>query len=126
MKPFYALGVNIAKQTGAELKSILTKEEISVMLEGYNDSMNDKVANDREILMTYGNKLNEILTGRAEKSFLVEKDAGVDFFNKYLLGNVKALKTSSGMIYDETLAGKIDLLFISFLFSLSCAINDSS
>jgi hypothetical protein len=117
MKPFYALGVNIAKQTGAELKSILTKEEITVMLEGYNDSMNDKVANDREILMTYGNKLNEILTSRAEKSFLSEKDAGVDFFNKYLLSNVRALKTSSGMIYDETLAGESDLIFLSFLIS---------
>jgi len=105
MKPFYALGVNVANRNGAELKSIMTKEEISVMLEGYNDSMNDKVANDREILMTYGPQLNEILTGRAEKSFLSEKDAGLDYFNKYLLSNVKALKSESGMIYDETLAG---------------------
>ena len=33
MEPFYALGVNVARQVGGELKTILSKEEISAMLE---------------------------------------------------------------------------------------------
>lgn len=33
MEPFYALGVNVARQVGGELKSILSKEEISAMLD---------------------------------------------------------------------------------------------
>ena len=33
MAPFYALGVNVARQVGGELKNILSKEEISAMLE---------------------------------------------------------------------------------------------
>tara|TARA_A100001035_G_scaffold73211_1_gene56108 strand:+ start:535 stop:798 length:264 start_codon:yes stop_codon:yes gene_type:complete len=33
MAPFYALGVNVARQVGGELKTILSKEEIDAMLE---------------------------------------------------------------------------------------------
>ena len=33
MAPFYSLGVNVARQVGSELKTILSKEEIDAMLE---------------------------------------------------------------------------------------------
>ena len=33
MQPFFALGVNVARQVGGELKTILSKEEIESMLE---------------------------------------------------------------------------------------------
>tara|TARA_B110000090_G_C13061153_1_gene323445 strand:- start:85 stop:240 length:156 start_codon:yes stop_codon:yes gene_type:complete len=36
-KPFYALGVNVAKQVGGELKGILDAGEIDAMLAGFTD-----------------------------------------------------------------------------------------
>lgn len=105
MKPFYALGVNIAQQVGAELKMILSKEEVDVMLAGFADSMTDKVVDDRELLMTYGKKLNEILEERAKAGVTEEKKKGEDFLVKYLLGNLRAVKTGSGMLYNEVFAG---------------------
>ena len=105
MKPFYALGVNIAQQVGAELKMILSKEEVDVMLAGFADSMTDNVVDDRELLMTYGKKLNDILEDRAKAGVTDEKKKGDDFLVKYLLGNLRAVKTPSGMLYDEVFAG---------------------
>ena len=105
MKPFYALGVNIAQQVGAELKMILSKEEVDVMLAGFGDSMKDNVVDDRELLMTYGKKLNEILEERANAGVADEKKRGEDFLVKYLLGNLRAVKTPSGMLYNEVFAG---------------------
>ena len=105
MKPFYALGVNIAQQVGSELKMILSKDEIDVVLAGFADSMTDKVVDDRELLMTYGKKLNEILEERAKAGITEEKKKGEDFLVKYLLGNLRATKTASGMLYNEVFAG---------------------
>ena len=105
MKPFYALGVNIAQQVGAELKMILSKEEVDVMLAGFGDSMKDNVVDDRELLMTYGKKLNEILEERSNAGVADEKKRGEDFLVKYLLGNLRAVKTPSGMLYNEVFAG---------------------
>lgn len=105
MKPFYALGVNIAQQVGGELKTILSKEEVEVMLAGFADAMTDKVVDDRALLMTYGQKLNEILEKRSITELDNEKKKGESFLVKYLLSNVNAIKTPSGMLYHETLAG---------------------
>jgi FKBP-type peptidyl-prolyl cis-trans isomerase FkpA len=105
MKPFYALGVNIAQQVGSELKTILSKEEVEVMLAGFSDAMTDKVVDDRELLMTYGKKLNEILETRSMADLENEKKKGNDFLVKYLLSNIRAVKTPSGMLYNEMLAG---------------------
>lgn len=105
MKPFYALGVNVANQVGGELKGILSKDEIDAMLSGFTDSMTDKVEDDRALLMTYGTKLNEILQERARGAVSAEKKKGEDYLVKYLLGNPRAVKTNSGMIYSEVIAG---------------------
>lgn len=105
MKPFYALGVSIAKQVGGELKTILSKEEVSVVLDGFSASMKDEVDNDMEILQAYGPKLNELLQARASDLVGNEKKAGEDFRMKYLLENPTATRTESGLIYHETLAG---------------------
>eukprot|EP00601_Ochromonadales_sp_CCMP2298_P004637 CAMPEP_0173187864 /NCGR_PEP_ID=MMETSP1141-20130122/10949_1 /TAXON_ID=483371 /ORGANISM="non described non described, Strain CCMP2298" /LENGTH=242 /DNA_ID=CAMNT_0014111755 /DNA_START=34 /DNA_END=762 /DNA_ORIENTATION=+ len=105
LKPVYALGVNIAKQVGSELKGILTKDEIAVMISGFTDSMLDNVEDDRDLLMKYGPALNELLTSRANKGVSEEKEKGKDFITKYLLGHPKAVQTDSGMIFDAILAG---------------------
>ena len=105
MKPFYALGVNIAQQVGSELKTLLSPSEIDVMLEGFADSMTNKVVDDSQLLLTYGQKLNDILEGRSKKDLANEKEKGADFQVKYLLSNVRAIKTPSGLIVNEIFAG---------------------
>jgi FKBP-type peptidyl-prolyl cis-trans isomerase FkpA len=87
------------------LKNYLSKEELDVMLDGFQDSMLEKVPDDRELLMTYGSKLNEILGERASNGVSSEKKKGEDFLVKYLLTNTRAVKTASGMIFNEMLAG---------------------
>jgi FKBP-type peptidyl-prolyl cis-trans isomerase FkpA/FKBP-type peptidyl-prolyl cis-trans isomerase FklB len=105
MAPFYALGVNVARQVGGELKTILTKDEISAMLDGFSDSMTNKIDNETDLLKEAGPQLNEILTGRAMKAVEAEKEKGKDFASSFLLSHPKAQQTSSGLIYDEILAG---------------------
>lgn len=105
VKAFYALGVNIARQVGGELKGILSAEETEQMLAGFGDSMKAKIDDERTLLATYGPQLNEILNARATKVIKAEKDKGASFLTKYLLSNSRAVQTSSGMIYHETFAG---------------------
>ena len=105
MKPFYALGVNIAQQVGSELKTLLSPSEIDVMLEGFADSMTNKVVDDSQLLLKYGQKLNDILEGRSKKDLANEKEKGADFQVKYLLSNIRAVKTPSGLIVNEIFAG---------------------
>lgn len=105
LKPFYALGVNVAKQVGGELKSILTPAELEIMVSGFSDALSDKVADDRALLMAYGPKLNEILSGRANAVLTQEKQKGKDFTVKYLLTNTKAIQSPSGLIFNEIIAG---------------------
>jgi hypothetical protein len=86
MKPFYALGINIANQIGGELKVSLTKEELQIVVDGFTDSMRDAVEDDRTLLMTYGPKINEILNSRVKLQIDAEKKKGSEFATKYLLG----------------------------------------
>ena len=106
-KTFYALGINIAKQVGGELKNILTKDEIEIVARGFSDSINTLVPQEKEyeILSEYGPKLNAVLTGRAGKLVSVEKTKGEEFVANYLLKNPKAVKTPSGLVYNEIVAG---------------------
>ena len=86
MKPFYALGINIANQIGGELKVSLTKEELQIVVDGFTDSMRDAVEDDRTLLMTYGPKINEILNSRVKLQIDAEKKKGSEFATKFLLG----------------------------------------
>lgn len=105
MKAFYALGVNIARQVGGELKGLLSTEELEAMMRGFGDSMESKVENEKAVLMQYGPKLNEILSARAGQAVEAEKQRGEAFITKYLLSNPKAIKTPSGLVFHEILMG---------------------
>lgn len=105
LKPFYALGINVAKQVGGELKQILDAEEVKVMLDGFNDSMKGENPEDMAILQQYGPELNALLQGRAVKAVETEKEKGKDFIASYLLKNPRAQQTSSGLVFNEILAG---------------------
>lgn len=105
LKPFYALGINVAKQVGGELKGILTKEEISAMLAGFNDSMNSVAEDEMTLLQKYGPLLNELLQARAQDAVGNEKKKGEDYIAAFLLNNLNAIKTPTGLVMLETLAG---------------------
>lgn len=95
-KAFYALGINIARQVGGDLKGLLSKDEIASVLSGFSDSLLDKAGDEVKLLQEYGPKLNEILAVRAASVVQVEKQKGDDFRTKYLLSNPRAIQTSSG------------------------------
>lgn len=102
---FYTLGVNVARQVGGELKGILSKEEAKLMLNGFSDAMLDLIANDEELLRTYGPKLNEVLVARSNAAVDNNKRIGAEFLQKFLSNNPKATKTDSGLVILETAAG---------------------
>eukprot|EP00981_Chlorochromonas_danica_P016162 scaffold15929_cov159-Ochromonas_danica.AAC.15 len=104
-KTFYALGVNVARQVGGELKSLLSPTELEHVAKGFADSLLNKAGDERELLTTYGPKLNEILSKRSEDLISVEKKKGDEFATKFLLSHPRAVKTPSGLIYNEIIAG---------------------
>jgi hypothetical protein len=104
-KIFYALGVNIARQVGGDLKGVLSAAELESLMEGFQDSIRNKIADERSLLLEFGPKINEILQARSGQAIEGEKTRGADFLASYLLKNPKAVKTSSGLVYHETLAG---------------------
>lgn len=104
-KVMYTLGVNVARQVGGELKGILTPEEMKLMVQGFSDSMAGSVDDEKSLLMKYGPLLNEQLQSRAAKAVDGEKEKGTEYITKYLLNNPTAVKTDSGLVYHETLAG---------------------
>jgi FKBP-type peptidyl-prolyl cis-trans isomerase len=75
------------------------------MLQGFHDWMQDSVEDERQLFTTYGNKLNEILTSRAAEKEAAEKAKNEQFVELYLASNPSAKQTSSGLIYNEKLAG---------------------
>lgn len=101
----YALGVNIARQVSGELKPILSAEELTKMIAGFSDSIQNKVEDEKAVLTTYGPKLNELLQGRAHMAVDGEKRKGLEFIHKYLSENATAINTASGLVYHETVAG---------------------
>ena len=75
------------------------------MVQGFGDSMTNKSGDERELLTTYGPKLNDILTGRANEKSNKQKELSASFINEYLAKNPSAKKTESGLIYHETVEG---------------------
>ena len=101
----YALGVNIARQVGGELKGTLTPEELQTMVLGFSDSITDKSGDEKALLTKYGPMINELLTSRAHVVVDQEKKKGLEYITKYLTENPTAINTASGLVYHETVAG---------------------
>ncbi|GFH52579.1 FKBP-like protein [Chaetoceros tenuissimus] len=100
--PFYALGVNLAKQVGGQtgFKSLLEDDELEMVLKGFGEEIQGSSTSDAEtVLMTFGPTLNKILQERS--SGLVDriKEEGEEFINGFLDCNDDAVKTESGMVY---------------------------
>lgn len=107
-KPFYTFGVVVSRQLGEQLgsvKNLLSKEELDLFLQGFVDGTKDQVPNQNELFAKYGPKIDEILGGRSKNVLENEKKKGSDFAAKYLLSHPRAIRTPSGLIYNEILAG---------------------
>mmetsp|Transcript_22951 Transcript_22951/g.32116 ORF Transcript_22951/g.32116 Transcript_22951/m.32116 type:complete len:252 (+) Transcript_22951:193-948(+) len=100
--PFYALGVNIATQIGVQgsFKTLLSDEEMDIMLEAFNNQMRGQDAQDpRTILGTYGPALNQILQERTSNILDLVKKSGEEFVANFLECNEDAVQTESGLVY---------------------------
>lgn len=99
------MGVNIARQVGSDLKGLLSAEELNHLIQGFGDSLTNKAGDETAILTTHGPRLNEILSSRSKKFVNEEKKRGEDFVASFLLRNPRAIKTPSGLVYQEIIAG---------------------
>jgi len=104
-KMMYTLGLSLARQTGAELKQLLSKEEISGLIAGFGDAMLDQVEDELALLQNYGPKLNEAMTTRMSKKGEVEISKGKAWVSSYLLKNPRAIEHPSGLVYQDILIG---------------------
>ena len=100
--PFYALGVNLAKQMGgqANFKTLLDEDELDIMLSGFGDTMKGQSLQDPlEILTKYGPGLNQILADRSSKIVDRIKKEGEEFIDTFLDCTPEAKKSESGLVY---------------------------
>jgi len=100
--PFYALGVNLAKQMGgqANFKTLLDEDELEIMLSGFGDTMKGSSLQDPlQVLTKYGPTLNQILADRSSKIVDRIKKEGEEFITNFLDCTPEARKTESGMVY---------------------------
>ncbi len=100
--PFYALGVNLAKQVGGQtgFNSLLESDELELVLKGFGDEITGTGTSDAEtVLMTYGPQLNKILQERSAGLIDRVKKEGEEFAAGFLDCNEDAVKTDSGLIY---------------------------
>lgn len=99
--PYYALGVNLAKQMGqTQFKTLLDDSEIDLLLEGFSDTMKGTGTQDANtVLATYGSALNKILQERSNNVVDRIKADGEEFAKNFLDCNEEAVQTESGLVY---------------------------
>jgi FKBP-type peptidyl-prolyl cis-trans isomerase FkpA len=106
--PFYALGVNLARQVGGQtgFKSLMEEEELDLILKGFGEEITGTSTTDAEtVLMTFGPALNEILQERSAGIMDRVKEEGEEFIQGFLDCNEEAIKTESGLVYYEMKEG---------------------
>lgn len=100
--PFYALGVNLAKQVGGQtgFKSLLDDDELDLVLQGFGETLRGTATQEGSVVLeTYGSKLNEIIQDRSANIIDSVKKEGEDFIVNFLDCNEEAIKTDSGLVY---------------------------
>jgi len=100
-KPFYALGVNIARQVGAELKTMLDSDEMENVCSGLSDSLKGVMTNaeEKKILAEQGATLNEIITKRAIEGMDKRRKEGRDAASAFAKQHGDTQTTASGIVY---------------------------
>eukprot|EP00527_Entomoneis_sp_CCMP2396_P009696 CAMPEP_0198137336 /NCGR_PEP_ID=MMETSP1443-20131203/853_1 /TAXON_ID=186043 /ORGANISM="Entomoneis sp., Strain CCMP2396" /LENGTH=248 /DNA_ID=CAMNT_0043798739 /DNA_START=100 /DNA_END=846 /DNA_ORIENTATION=- len=99
--PYYALGLNLAMQVGGQgnIKTLLEKDEMELVLEGFCDNLRGTSADPRIVLQTYGKELNSILQERSSRIVDLVKKEGEEFIQNFLDCNDEAVQKESGMVY---------------------------
>lgn len=100
--PFYALGVNLAKQVGGQtgFNALLEEEELEMVLTGFSETLRGTAVQDGDkVLSTYGMTLNKILKERSDNIADRVKQEGEEFVQNFLDCNDDAIKTDSGLVY---------------------------
>lgn len=100
--PFYALGVNLAKQMGGQtnFNQLLSEDEIKLLLEGFGDTLKGTATQDSMVVLTkYGNALNKILKERSDNVVDRIKAEGEEYIKNFLECNEEAVQTDSGLVY---------------------------
>jgi len=100
--PFYALGVNLAKQVGGQtgFSSICDEDELEIVLSGFSENLRGTASVDASaVLESYGAALNEIIQERSATLIDRVKGEGVSFIENFLECNEEAIKTESGLVY---------------------------
>jgi len=100
--PFYALGVNLAKQIGGKtgFGAILSEDELDIALLGFGDTLRGTPAQNPDVvLQKYGSVLNNIITERSKSIIDEVKQKGTDFIANFCEDNESAVKTKSGLVY---------------------------
>ena len=88
-----------------QFKGLLSKDELDVFLQGFVDGTKGSVSNQQELFTKYGPQIDEILGARSKGALDNEKKRGSDFAAKYLLSHPRAIRTPSGLIFNEIIAG---------------------
>lgn len=100
--PFYALGVNLAKQVGGQtgFNSLLNEDELDLVLKGFDETLRGtSVQEGEKVLMKYGQELNKILQERSNGLVTRVKEEGEEFVKGFLDCTEDAVQTESGLVY---------------------------
>lgn len=106
--PFYALGVNLAKQMGgqANFKALLDDAELDLLVEGFEQTLKGTSVQDANtVLTTYGPALNTIITTRSANLVDRVKADGAEYIENFLACNDEATRTESGLVYCPMVEG---------------------
>lgn len=103
--PFYALGVNVARQVGSQIKELIDDDELEIMLQGFGDTMRGSSQDSNAILSKYAMSLNQIIAERSNSILDRTKKAGADYITNFLDCNEEAIQTESGLVYYPIVEG---------------------
>lgn len=126
--PFYALGVNLAKQVGGQtgFNALLEEDELELVLTGFSETLKGTAVQEgNKVLSSYGMALNKILQERSNNIADRVKKEGEDFIKNFLDCNDDAVKTDSGLVYcpmkegdgaQPTVANTVEVHYVSSCF----------
>ena len=107
--PFYALGVNLAKQVGGQtgFNSLLDSDELELVLTGFSETLKGTATQEGNAVLTaYGQKLNTILQERSSNIVDRVKKEGEEFIEGFMDCTDGAVKTDSGLVYYSMTEGE--------------------
>lgn len=105
-RPFYALGVNIARQVANDVKPLLSNAEMDSFLAGFQDSLLNKIDEETSVLDKYGEKLNQILQGRLAELQKGQQEKARFVIEQFMKSNPQSIKTTTGLIFCENEPGR--------------------